>query len=696
MCRWSLIPLLSVLLYVSGCGLPNCRLSPSITGQPSGQTVSVGQSALFTVAASGTAPLTYQWLKNGVAIPGATQASYLDPPASTVDSGSSFTVTVRNELGTLTSLPAYLTVSTSTSGNTRYVAPNGDDANPGTIDQPYRTIQYCASTVSAGWTCQIRAGTYRETVIPNSGVTISAYNFEAVVVDGSDPITGWTLDHDSVYKASVTLKSDDTNQVFVGSEMMTEARWPNGDDLFAVNWATAQKGTDSGHLVDGLLPKINWVGAKIHLWSGTDPFGHETGIVTASDSGRISINVGQTGTCPYICPVAGGYYYLFGTLSALDTEREWYYDVNSSILYFMAPGGVNPNTLDVRGKQRQYAFDLRGKSGVTVRGITVFASTIVTDQSSSNNTLDRINAQYPSHFTGLPNAADDSSGTNFSILQVHRGDSGIILNGTGNTLENSTIAYSAGAGVALEGSNNLVRNNWIHHIDYIGDYASGINLDGDGNSIQYNTIQNAGRQAIYVVASQLEDIGYNDLSNSMLLSRDGGEIYACCLQLAISSRIHHNWIHDTWALVPGAADDAALAGIDIDDGSSGFTVDQNVLWANQHLNITIDGVSINNPLVYDVINNSIPDTSSKGNIQIFYVPNCASVRIVDNRLAVGVAKSSTTCDVSDNGRHSPGATEMSTSTGVGCNFLGCSSSGPPVFSSGGSVSACPASVFAKP
>ena len=62
-------------------------------------------------------------------------------------------------------------------------------------------------------------------------------------MDGSDPVTGWTQYQGSIYKASVALSSGDTNQVFVGNQMMTEARWPNGNDLFHVNWATLGAGT---------------------------------------------------------------------------------------------------------------------------------------------------------------------------------------------------------------------------------------------------------------------------------------------------------------------------------------------------------------------------------------------------------------------------------------------------------------------
>ena len=149
--RIFLLPLLAVLVPIIGCGLTyNCVLSPSITGQPSSQSVASGQPARFSIAASGTAPLSYQWLRNGVAIAGATQATYISPATSSADSGAAFSVTVSNVAGMLTSLPATLTVTAPTPVNASFVAPNGSDSNPGTIAQPFKTIQHCATTIAAG------------------------------------------------------------------------------------------------------------------------------------------------------------------------------------------------------------------------------------------------------------------------------------------------------------------------------------------------------------------------------------------------------------------------------------------------------------------------------------------------------------------------------------------------------------------
>jgi hypothetical protein len=84
---------------------------PTISAQPSSQTVNAGQAATFSVSAAGTATLTYQWKKGGTAISGATAASYTTPATAASDSGAQFTVTVTNSFGNATSNAATLTVN---------------------------------------------------------------------------------------------------------------------------------------------------------------------------------------------------------------------------------------------------------------------------------------------------------------------------------------------------------------------------------------------------------------------------------------------------------------------------------------------------------------------------------------------------------------------------------------------------------
>jgi len=83
---------------------------PVISTQPANATVSVGNTATFSVTATGQTSLSYQWSKNGVAIGGATSSSYTTPATTLSDNNSQFFVTVTDSAGSLQSANATLTV----------------------------------------------------------------------------------------------------------------------------------------------------------------------------------------------------------------------------------------------------------------------------------------------------------------------------------------------------------------------------------------------------------------------------------------------------------------------------------------------------------------------------------------------------------------------------------------------------------
>ena len=82
---------------------------PTIASQPASLNSAIGANATFAVTATGAAPLSYQWRKNGTAISGATSASFTVTAAQSADGGN-YTVTVTNSRGTATSNAATLTV----------------------------------------------------------------------------------------------------------------------------------------------------------------------------------------------------------------------------------------------------------------------------------------------------------------------------------------------------------------------------------------------------------------------------------------------------------------------------------------------------------------------------------------------------------------------------------------------------------
>ena len=99
-----------VRISTSNALTPAVLSSPVITTQPANRTVAEGQKATFSVLAGGTAPLSYQWLKNGVSISAATAASYTIPQVTSAENGSTFQVEIKNSVGSMKSSPATLTV----------------------------------------------------------------------------------------------------------------------------------------------------------------------------------------------------------------------------------------------------------------------------------------------------------------------------------------------------------------------------------------------------------------------------------------------------------------------------------------------------------------------------------------------------------------------------------------------------------
>src|SRR5205814_8359528 len=133
------------------------------------QTVSSGQTATFSVTATGTAPLTYQWKKNSVAISGAMSSAYTTAATTSSDSGAQFTVVVSNASGSATSSAAMLTV------NAAAVAPS-------------ITMQPASQTVSSGQSATFSVtatGTaplayqWKKNSVAISGATSSAYTTAA-------------------------------------------------------------------------------------------------------------------------------------------------------------------------------------------------------------------------------------------------------------------------------------------------------------------------------------------------------------------------------------------------------------------------------------------------------------------------------------------------------------------------------------
>jgi hypothetical protein len=110
MISFSLATLLTIfIILLAGCsGAP---IAPSITTEPRPQSIAELQTATFSVQATGTGPLHYQWLKNGKEVAGATSATYSTGRIPLSANGELFSVAVTNASGKVTSSPATLVVN---------------------------------------------------------------------------------------------------------------------------------------------------------------------------------------------------------------------------------------------------------------------------------------------------------------------------------------------------------------------------------------------------------------------------------------------------------------------------------------------------------------------------------------------------------------------------------------------------------
>ncbi len=175
------------VLTVSGTAV-----APTITTQPTNQTVNTGQTAAFSVVASGTAPLSYQWRFNtNTVLVGATNALLTLTNVQNTNAGV-YSVIVTNVAGGTTSAVASLTISAGLVAGAYFVATNGSDSNPGTLASPYKTISKGLTAISTSGIMYLRGGTYAlpsKLSLSKAGTTsyirIWAYPGETPVIDST-------------------------------------------------------------------------------------------------------------------------------------------------------------------------------------------------------------------------------------------------------------------------------------------------------------------------------------------------------------------------------------------------------------------------------------------------------------------------------------------------------------------------------
>ena len=248
------------------------NVPPAITTQPQGQIVIAGQSAIFTVSASGTAPLSYQWCFNTIPIEGATESAYTRVNVQNADAGS-YSVIITNVAGSVTSADAVLTINvllTTTASGAGTVHKYPDQAA-----YPLDSAVTLVAAPVSGWSFIGWSGGASGTANPlvvtlTSNLAITA-NFTSAVPD---------------------LIVDNTNATFTGSWTTDTA-----SDNFEVNYQYAETVDGSATATATFTPTITTVGNyDVYVWYPTvDPSYSSAAVphLVSYDGGSTNVIVSQ-------------------------------------------------------------------------------------------------------------------------------------------------------------------------------------------------------------------------------------------------------------------------------------------------------------------------------------------------------------------------------------------------------------------
>jgi len=284
---------------------------------------------------------------------------------------------------------------------TLYVAPNGDDANPGTMAQPLRTVGKARDLVrgmttgmTADITVYLRGGTYQQTSTlaftnADSGqnghyVKYLAYTGEQPIITGGAPITGWTAGSNGVYTASgITTPF---RQLYVNGVKAIRARTPNlgSNGAFAFNRLTGADNTNQNIQVASsevaswnnftkveMHAMIGWGDSTLRLASYTTSGGTAYLKVQSPESTVVFVR-----PFPHLGGQFGGFtkhcYYFENALEFLDQPGEWYLDEGKGVLSYKPRSGEDMSKAVVVAPMVETVVSIAGTSTTSQAGYLWF------------------------------------------------------------------------------------------------------------------------------------------------------------------------------------------------------------------------------------------------------------------------------------------------------------------------------------
>jgi len=247
--------------------------------------------------------------------------------------------------------------------------------------------------------CFLKAGIYRDAVILTQEHTapISIIGDGSSILSGTQPVPdSWEQHAGHIWKTQLPSALHIVpQQLFVGDQWISEARWPNAEllpnqpatdsngPLSKASWARTSNGTDlrSGVIVDDALVKANITGAIATLNVGFR-FLTWTRRVLSHDAANSSFQYDPTdhqygrvgGNGNYLNKGADNLYFLSGALGLLDSPGEWFVDSATWTLYLWTPDSKPPGSR-VSIQTKDYCVQSTATAPLNMRNLTFHGCT---------------------------------------------------------------------------------------------------------------------------------------------------------------------------------------------------------------------------------------------------------------------------------------------------------------------------------
>ncbi|MDR2914423.1 MAG: PDZ domain-containing protein [Tannerella sp.] len=261
-----------------------------------------------------------------------------------------------------------------------YVSLSGNDTCPGTIESPFATLQKALEVARTekdkNVTVYLREGTYylekpivftsKDSRTENAGLILTAYEKEKVIISGAKRLSSleWEDYRDGIRKAAVQQELI-FDQLFVDGQLQHMARYPDYDPDARYYNGIAADAIDPERVRTWENPSGGYVHASHrHEWGG-----YHWVIKGKSDKNEPELEGGwQNNRLMGMHPERR---YVENIFEELDVPGEWFYDKNTSILYFYPARDIDLADAILETPQISHLFEFRGNESGPVEYIRI-------------------------------------------------------------------------------------------------------------------------------------------------------------------------------------------------------------------------------------------------------------------------------------------------------------------------------------